>query len=340
MVLKNKIYVILLISIFMIFAFAIKLEASIEKNANGFWDVNIHYKIDNLDYVPDKVKIYKIAKGENRENLEVLPEFKKYSVKIENAYDTSTAIPLAKTILGLVQKDKIQPYAEISLNERDFLKISNIDSGLYLIDTERKLWQGKVLTYVSSFLSVPDEENGLDDGTINFVVNPKVGILEPSNETIEFDVIIYWKDKGLENERPKDTTIIIYKDDEIYQKVVISEENNWSYSWELPDDGSIWKVVQEDLPSNYQVLTERSSNTFYITNIREKKENSGSNPSGEGSTTDGIKKLPLTGKVVEKLKKLPLTGEEMTIFIFVILAIVSGFGLAIINMTNRNSGEK
>ena len=60
--------------------------------------------------------------------------------------------------------------------------------------------------------------------------------------------------------------IEIIKDNEKYNTVTLTAENNWSYHWTANDNKAVWQVIEKDTNKNYTVTYESFKNTFVITN--------------------------------------------------------------------------
>ena len=53
---------------------------------------------------------------------------------------------------------------------------------------------------------------------------------------------------------------------------VLSQENNWEYTWSDLDGGSKWQIVEANVPNGYTVTTTQESNIFVLTNTYPSKQ--------------------------------------------------------------------
>ena len=143
-------------------------------------------------------------------------------------------------------------------------------------------------------------------------VSPKPTFIPPVEADEEFHVIKLWKDDTGKNSRPKSIDVEIFQNGTSYQKVVLSQENNWSYSWSAKADGSQWTVVERNTPAGYTATVDKRDHSFVLTNTYKSGK-----PSGPSDT--------------------PQTGETSNVMWYVILMVLSG-GLLIV-MGKRNAHE-
>ena len=98
----------------------------------------------------------------------------------------------------------------------------------------------------------------------------------------------------------------IFRDGELYETVILSEENNWSYHWTAPADGARWMVVERNIPEGYTATVEEWGAAFTITNTAPK------DPPGT-----------------------PQTGDSANIMLAVVLLHLSGAGLIALGLYRK-----
>ena len=103
------------------------------------------------------------------------------------------------------------------------------------------------------------------------VAYPKGTIYTPKEA---YSVIKEWKDNG--EDRPQSVEVEIYKDGELFEKVTLSRDNNWTYKW-TSDGKSEWNVVERNVPSKYIVSITLKDTTFVIVNTRFDNPSTGDN---------------------------------------------------------------
>ena len=134
-------------------------------------------------------------------------------------------------------------------------------------------------------------------------VAPKYQIITPDH--LNLSVVKLWKGDNA-NKRPKSVEVEIFKNGTSYKKVVLSNQNNWSYSWAVDQDYSDWAVIEPNVPTGYTMTVENKDNAFIVTNTYK---------SGSYNPTQ--------------------TGDTANVMLYVILMIVSGSMLIILAVVRK-----
>lgn len=182
--------------------------------------------------------------------------------------------------------------------------------GLYLAITEQVIQNDWIYAFDSALVALP----GLGaDGLWQYevAVTSKSKAIPPAetDEEIEFKVLKLWKGDHGRSDRPESIEVEIFCNGASYQTVILSEENHWSYRWNAKDDGSVWMVVERNIPSGYTMTMEERERSFVLTNTF-----SQDNPD---------KPTP------------PQTGDTSNIMLYFVLMIISGSMLIILGITGK-----
>ena len=135
-----------------------------------------------------------------------------------------------------------------------------------------------------------------------------------TDKEIELKVLKLWKGDENQLNRPESIEVEIFRNEASFEKIVLSKENNWSYSWVVKDDGSSWMVVERNLPANYTVTVDVRENSFSIINTLIQNE-----------STDP--EIP------------PQTGDTSTVLLYILLMAVSGCMLTILGIAGLKKGS-
>ena len=228
--------------------------------------LDLTYKYEETCFEGVEIKIYKVASFNVVGEYELAGDFADYAIDVVNVKSQDEWNALSDTLAAYVAADSLVPTKVATTGADGVASFTEIEVGLYLVS-------GAVTTYIDDgtihyddfLISVPgldDEENWIYD--IDSV--PKPVYHEPVYEEIEYSVVKLWKDAGYENKRPEGINVDIMKDGELVESIVLTAENNWSYSWVGLDDGSVWQVVERDVPEAYTVTFEQKDFAFMITN--------------------------------------------------------------------------
>ena len=139
---------------------------------------------------------------------------------------------------------------------------TGLDAGLYLLS-------GKLLK-IDSHYYVPGVsliEIKEDDDNLRYNAYPKFSYqvmnATPKNYTVRK---VWSNDEDRIDERPKSVTVNIYRDDEFYDSAVLDESNDWKYRW-VDDKGvSSWIVIEDEIPSDYEMKVTYDESHYLIEN--------------------------------------------------------------------------
>lgn len=221
----------------------------------------LNYSYDDYELDDTNVKIYKIASVQKDFQYQLSDDFSDYPININGITSDLEWNILENTINSYIVADGIKEFATYSIND-NFLQIENLEVGLYFVKTEKIDKEDYSLIFDNFLLSVP---NLGDDGYWAYDVSiyPKVESYIPKYEQVNYTVIKEWRDD--KENRPDSVDIDIYKDGILVESHVLSNSNNFTYSFEAIDDGSEWSVLERNVPSGYSVsILEKDKNIIII----------------------------------------------------------------------------
>lgn len=226
---------------------------SAEENTNSvltLWCID-----DDTAIVGMKWKIYKI--GERANNDFVLTgDFADYPVSLSNLDEESIAVA-AKTLESYALADAIAPLAEGETDKNGKKQFTSLEDGIYLTSSE--IFKIENHTYTASPVII---EVGAGKEVEIFAK-----LQDPQYLSVEFDVKKVWVgDENNMSARPDEITVELYRDDEVYDSVVLSESNGWKYSWDNLPGGFKWHTVERNVPAGYNVSIDSDDDQSLIKN--------------------------------------------------------------------------
>ena len=135
-----------------------------------------------------------------------------------------------------------------------------LERGLYLVQSISLEWEGHLYTTDPFFVLLPRKSAEGWDNHIVAETKP-----EQSGQFLSLRVIKQWRDPGLESLRPQQIQVTLYRDEQPFDTVSLSESGNWSYQWAGLDAGRNWWVAEQPV-QGYESQVYKEDNTFYIIN--------------------------------------------------------------------------
>lgn len=105
-----------------------------------------------------------------------------------------------------------------------------------------------------------------EDNTV-FITNHNDYEPVPDPEPVDLSVKKVWSDTDNKNgSRPDSVTVTLYNGDEAVEKVTLSAENNWMYTWKDLDGSGDWSVLETGIPKGYTPSYRTENGVVTITN--------------------------------------------------------------------------
>lgn len=290
-------------------------DASEPINVNQECMLTLTYTCDGTAFEDVSVRLYKIADVSSDFQYTLTSRFEPSELILNGVRTNGEWDVIRSTLEAHIIADNINADAVAKTDSSGTVCFEELKPGLYLATVGTVT--GKELTcfFDSALVALP----GLSaDGRPQYQVTvaSKSEMIPPSDKEIELKVLKLWKGDEGRNSRPKNIEVEIFRDSASYKKIVLSQDNNWSYNWSAKDDGAKWTVIERNTPSGYTMTLEKRGNSFVLTNTYTPK-----NPDGPFDA--------------------PQTGDTSNIMLYVIFMIVSGSILIILGIIGkRNAYEE
>ena len=222
--------------------------------------IRLNYSaVDNAEF-----KVYRA--GEITDNWEFVLTGAFQDIPADlNDLDTEAMTELSETLAAYAAADGIEPDYSGRTDENGQVVFEGLTKGLYLIIGESVIQDGMRYDPVPFLLTVPSQDA---EGAWNYQTEAdvKYETSVPEKEETEYKVVKCWVGDGSGNARPVRITVDILKDGVLFDTQTLTAENNWTYSWTAEDDGSVWQVVEREIPDHYTVKVEKNKTMFLLTN--------------------------------------------------------------------------
>ena len=179
--------------------------------------------------------------------------------------------------------------------------------GLYFISGRVTQDEDKLYIPQPVIISLPGRDAESGDWIYDPVINAKFQVNDAEVSLVSRRVIKIWDDKGREASRPDSIKVELYRNKELFDSVVLNEENGWSHEWKKLSAAYDYSVLEEPLRS-YNADYSKDGECFVITNCPK--------TGGAGGGTGGGR-LPQTGTGMHLVPVFSLAG-----LIFILLGLI------------------
>lgn len=237
-------------------------------DSNSAASLTLEYQREGKCFQGIEIMTYRVADIIDVSRFKLSGSFSDYKINIEYIRSQTEWREITSTLVSYIIADKIEPSYIVMTDENGVAKFENISVGLYLTTAVRAEDDDGVTEFESFMTVVP---NPTQSGGYEYDVTayPKCQSFVPSPKEIERKIVKQWKDSGFKDKRPEYVTVDILKDGVLVETKQLSSENNWTYSWITPDDGSKWTAVEREIPDDYTVVIVEEDNVIVITNVYE-----------------------------------------------------------------------
>ena len=172
--------------------------------------------------------------------------------------------------------DGIYTMEVVGGGEFTFPEITYSKVGIYTYTVKQESGSNEFCTYDDSVFDVTVYvTNAVDKEGLEATVNAyrqgnpeekaELGFENFYETPVQITVVKKWDDAEDTTGRPESITVKLLKDGEVYEEVVLTEEMNWTYTWEGLLGTYTWDV-KEDVPKGYTESYSREDNVITITN--------------------------------------------------------------------------
>ena len=227
--------------------------------------LTLQYGANETAFSGLEIKTYRVAELLPDGTYELTGDFAEYPVNIYGITSKTEWDSAVAALAGYVQADQLSPTAEGTTDSDGKIVFEKLKTGMYLTLGVRHETSELITVFDAFLTSVPTPlENAAH--IYDVTVFPKSTSIVPIPEQTEYKLVKIWKDEGFESRRPSSLTVEILKDGVLQSTQTLSTENNWSYRWTAPVDGSLWTVVERSVPRGYVVSMEVREQTFLLSN--------------------------------------------------------------------------
>lgn len=275
--------------------------------------LTVCYKYDGKAFSEQKIKLYKIADISSELIYTLTPDFSASALIINGIKSNSEWNVVRSTLEAYILANSIEPML-IGTTDDDGQAHFRVSPGLYFCSELEAVSGFTTCAFDSALIALPGmDADGKWQYDINVSVKPTALPPIDPDEDISLKVLKLWKGDEGRTDRPTSVDVEIFRDGVSYSTITLSEENNWSYSWSVKNDGSSWSVIERNIPTGYTMTVEQRQSSFVLTNTL----------------------IPPPDTPIEP----PLTGDSSNIMLYIVLMILSGSLLVVFGVTGKRKSK-
>ena len=307
---------ILLLCLIALFCTAFSVTAFAETPTGT---ITMVYSTTDTTFADIEINAYHIADYDGLGNLTLEYPFTTYPISFPDIDSQDDWKDLATTLMGCISSHNPTPEFTVSTNASGFVSMNNARWGLYFVPGMSVFKDYVFYTFEPAFIYMPQRS---DDNpfVFNVSVRPKCSVFVPQASYI---VEKLWQDSGKTGKRPQQVEVEIYRNDTLWDTVVLNSDNEWFAEWQAHADDSVWTVMEKDVPAGYTVSITENNGIFSIVN----KYKTSPTPTPEPTPPGGI--------------KVPDTGDNSNFNLYIALMCISGLLLLVLGVyRNRRNNEE
>ncbi len=259
-----------IVGLILCFAMFLVSTAMLISNARGNVETDkqasltLTYGYSGTPFKDQNIKIYRVANMIGNTTFTLDGDFYGLPVELNKVKSQGEWKEIASTLSAYVVSKGIVPTNWTLTDDNGNADFTNLKTGLYLVEGLRVELENGYCQFDSFMITLPGVDEN-EEWTYHVDAVPKSSFEEHEEKEVEYKINKLWKDEGNENKRPQSVEVELYKDGEFVEKVTLSSDNNWSYTWKSTED-ALWTAVEKNVASGYTVTIERSGNSFFVTN--------------------------------------------------------------------------
>ena len=229
--------------------------------------LTVSYGYDGAAFAGYDVQLYKIAEVSADYQYTLTEAFAGTGLALNGIQSHSEWNVIRSTLEAYILAESIAPTQIEQTDASGQAAFQNLKPGLYLASSLYVIEDDATCFFTSALVALPGlGADGLWQYQVAAAAKPEtLPPIEPDEE-ITLRVLKLWKGDEGQNVRPRAIEVELFRDGSLYETVLLSEENHWSYSWAIQNDGATWKAVERNVPDGYIMTVAEKENTFVLTN--------------------------------------------------------------------------
>lgn len=290
-------------------------EDYFEDDATGSLVIDYTYNSDPLDDV--SFKVYHIATLTSFDELQTNDKFLDMDIEYTDLSSEEYWLNLRDNLENYISLNQISADVEFITDDYGQYKLDDLSLGLYYIEAENLVDGNDVYFSEPIMIFVGQYDNEDDKWIYNFTLKPKISMLsyEPYPN---ITVTKVWENTSDEFIKTQSVEVGLYCNGNLYDTVILNDENDWQYTWYEMSCCDDWAVLEINTLEDYQVTYSKNIYDITITNTY-----IGEEPPEEPEIPDepNEPEIPQTGSFANKISMCAGVGLILILLGFIIKLI-------------------
>ena len=201
-------------------------------------------------------RVYRVADVIDSGTVKLCGEFADFPVKFDIRND-SLIKSAAYSLEAYAVAQNIQPLYSKIASSKETATFDSLEEGCYLVLGEPVKKDLGLFLSVPTLVCIADGQKYDCDWDLNMTIIPKIGLVSSGNENNTADRTVKKVWEYAKN--TPDITVKLFQDGELYDTVVLNEENNWEFTWDELPNIYRWTVIEDSVPDNCYVSYTQSA---------------------------------------------------------------------------------
>ena len=296
---------IIMLTLFLCLSLCIPYQSIAE--SEQLHSINLICRKDDMILKEMKWNLYRIGERDG-DKIVLTDSFSDYPVDMSDLSDENIELK-AKTLESYAVADGISPITKGETNESGELSFDGLSKGVYLAVGSNLSIDYTIYVPSSLILEVSDS-----DVSFSYDAFPKFMYATLSSELTAYTVKKVWiNDNPASIPLPTNVIVELFRNGELYDTVVLNEENKWEHRWIDLDNSNRWHVVERNIPVNYTVLIDYISTQYLIKNSYSSTDTSSTVTGKVTSTSTSTATNVSTTKLIITSTKTTVTSPPATV---------------------------
>ncbi|MFI3206666.1 MAG: Cna B-type domain-containing protein [Clostridia bacterium] len=237
-------------------------ERELDINTKGSIIIDYCYNDTPLNDI--EFRVYQITSLDEDANHVLNSKYSEVELDYDLMYESEYWLAFRDNLQNYINYEMIEPEFVFYTDNAGAYHLEDLELGVYYIEAETSVENELTIFSEPILITVGSYEESNELWVYHYTVQPKVAVLD--DETYNITVEKIWENTNSELLIPEEITVELNRNGELFDVVVLNEENKWSYTWFDVDPCDCWAIKELDKLDDFVVNYEKDILSFTITN--------------------------------------------------------------------------